>query len=41
MRAIRELSREHGAGAIAARIGARNREQVQRVIDGETYVRVT
>lgn len=41
VRAIRELSREHGAEDIAARIGARNREQVQRVIDGETYVRVT
>ena len=41
VRAIRELSREHGAEVIAERIGARNKEQVQRVIDGETYTRVT
>lgn len=41
IRAIRELARVHTAQTIAERIGAGNREQVQRVIDGETYTRVT
>jgi hypothetical protein len=41
VRAIRELASVHPAQIIAERIGARNREQVQRVIDGETYTRVT
>ncbi|WP_319946024.1 hypothetical protein [Mesorhizobium sp. AR07] len=40
VRAIRELARIPPAKTIAERIGARNREQVQRVIDGETYTRV-
>ena len=38
--AIRELAALYSAETIAERIGARNREQVQRVIDGETYTRV-
>jgi hypothetical protein len=41
VRAIRELAHDHPAATIAERIGALNPEQVQRVIDGETYVRVT
>lgn len=41
VRAIRELAVEHATEVIAERIGALNKEQVQRVIDGETYVRVT
>jgi len=41
VRAIRELAGSHDAEEIARRIGARNREQVQRVLDGETYARVT
>jgi hypothetical protein len=40
IRAIRELARAYSASVIADRIGARNAEQVQRVIDGETYSRV-
>jgi hypothetical protein len=40
VRAIRELARSHSAKTIAERIGARNKEQVQRVIDGDTYTRV-
>jgi len=40
VRAIRELAKMHSADVIADRIGARNREQVQRVINGETYTRV-
>lgn len=40
VRAIRELALNHAADLIAERIGARNKEQVQRVINGETYVRV-
>lgn len=40
VRAIRELAKTNSADAIADRIGARNPEQVQRVIDGETYTRV-
>ncbi|MPZ59141.1 MAG: hypothetical protein GEU91_22165 [Rhizobiales bacterium] len=40
VRAIRELSKAYSAEAIAERIGARTKEQVQRVIDGETYTRV-
>ena len=38
--AIRELAKTHSAEAIAERIGARNSDQVQRVIDGKTYTRV-
>ncbi|WP_210250788.1 hypothetical protein [Bradyrhizobium hipponense] len=41
VRAIRELARTHPAETITERIGARNKDQVQRVIDGETYARVT
>jgi hypothetical protein len=41
VRAIRELAHVHSAEQIAERIGARNAGQVQRVIDGKTYVRVT
>ncbi len=41
VRAIRELARTHPAETITERIGARNKDQVQRVIDGETYTRVT
>jgi len=40
VRAIRELARTHSVERIAHRIGARNADQVQRVIDGKTYVRV-
>lgn len=40
VRAIRELAAHHSPDIIAQRIGALNKEQVQRVIDGETYVRV-
>ncbi len=40
VRAICELAREYSAEKIALRIGARNTEQVQRVIDGKTYTRV-
>lgn len=40
VRAIRELAKNHAAELIAERIGARNADQVQRVIDGKTYTRV-
>lgn len=40
VRAIRSLAQVHSVEHIADRIGARNSEQVQRVIDGKTYVRV-
>jgi len=41
VRAIRQLAASgNSAAEISARIGARNEEQVQRVIDGETYTRV-
>ncbi|MEK7954472.1 hypothetical protein [Luteolibacter soli] len=40
VRAIRALSKDYCAAEIAARIGAKNDAQVQRVIDGETYTRV-
>jgi hypothetical protein len=40
VRAIRQLANSCPAEVIAARIGARNTEQVQRVIDGETYTRI-
>lgn len=40
VRSIRRLAEEHDAALIAERIGALNKEQVQRVIDGETYTRV-
>ena len=40
VRAIRELAKTHSPETIAERIGAANREQVQRVIDGKTYTRV-
>lgn len=40
VRAIRELAKTHSAETIADRIGARNSDQVQRVIDGKTYTRV-
>jgi hypothetical protein len=40
VRAIRELATSHTAETIAQRIGARNKDQVQRVIDGHTYTRV-
>jgi hypothetical protein len=40
VRAIRELAQSHSADVIAERIGARNPEQVQRVIDDKTYTRV-
>lgn len=41
VRSIRALAKEHTAEVIADRIGALNKEQVQRVINGETYTRVT
>lgn len=40
VRAIRELSVTHTAEVIAERIGARNADQVKRVIQGRTYSRV-
>jgi hypothetical protein len=40
VRAIRQLANTCSADVIAARIGALNTEQVQRVIDGETYTRI-
>lgn len=40
VRAIRQLANTYPADVIADRIGARNREQVQGVIDGKTYTRV-
>lgn len=41
VRAIRDLATTHPAEEIATRIGARNTEQVLRVIGGKTYGRVT
>jgi len=41
VRAIRELAEGHSAEEIALRIGAQNTDQVQRVLDGKTYTRVT
>jgi hypothetical protein len=38
--AIRDLAKTHSVAVIADRIGARNSDQVQRVIDGKTYSRV-
>jgi hypothetical protein len=38
--AIRNLAIHHSVETIAERIGARNKEKVQRVVDGETYKRV-
>ncbi|MEZ2224352.1 hypothetical protein [Rhizobium sp. RCC_161_2] len=40
VRAIRELARTYSAEAIAERIGARNKGQVLRVIEGNTYSRI-
>lgn len=40
VRAIRDLSKTHSAVEIADRIGARNAEQVQRVLSGSTYSRI-
>jgi hypothetical protein len=40
VRAIRELAKKYEINVIAERIGARNRDQVRRVVDGETYTRV-
>lgn len=40
IRAIREFAQTHPVDEIALRIGARNSDQVQRVIDGKTYTRV-
>jgi hypothetical protein len=40
VRAIRDLARSNTAETIAERIGARSKQQVQRVIDGQTYIRV-
>ena len=40
VRAIRELAITHSVKQIAERIGARNADQVQRVIDSKTYIRV-
>jgi hypothetical protein len=40
VRAIRELAALYSVETIAERIGARNQEQVQRVIDGQTYRRI-
>ena len=40
VRAIRELAEGHSADEIAMRIGARNTDQVQRVLDRKTYTRV-
>lgn len=40
VRAIRELAKAHPVEQIAERIGARNTDQVRRVIDGKTYTRV-
>lgn len=40
VRAIRQLADAHSAEEIAARIGALNVAQVQRVLDGHTYTRV-
>jgi hypothetical protein len=40
VRAIRELAKGHPVEEISSRIGARNVEQVRRVLDGKTYTRV-
>ena len=40
VRAIRELAQDHQIEEIARRIGARNPEQVERVLKGKTYTRV-
>lgn len=40
VRAIRALAETHSADEIAARIGALNIGQVERVIDGRTYTRI-
>lgn len=40
VRAIRSLADEYSAEEIFERIGAKNVEQVQRVLDGKTYTRV-
>lgn len=40
VRAIRDLAALHSVETIAQRSGARNKEQVQRVLDGHTYTRV-
>ncbi|USQ96518.1 hypothetical protein [Caulobacter sp. RL271] len=41
VRAIRSLAQDHATEEIADRIGALNADQVQRVLDGKTYTRVT
>ena len=41
VRAIRSLAEDHPIDEIADRIGALNVDQVQRVLDGKTYTRVT
>ena len=41
VRAIRELAKSYTPDVIAGRIGAKNTDQVQRVINGDTYTRVT
>lgn len=41
VRAIRALAADHDVSEIAARIGALNNDQVQRVVDGKTYTRIT
>ena len=41
VRAIRHLAGNHTAEVIAQRIGAKNVEQVQRVLNNKTYTRVT
>ena len=40
VRAIRELADAHSLEEISQRIGARNIEQVNRVLKGKTYIRV-
>ena len=41
VRSIRHLANEHSVEVIADRIGALNKEQVQRVLDGQTYSRIS
>lgn len=41
VKAIRKLAATHSAEIIAERIGALNAQQVQRVIDGKTYTRIS
>lgn len=41
VRAIRHLSQDHSEEEICARIGAKNVQQVKRVLDGKTYTRIT